>query len=76
MELPFAGCEYYIFVVDLPRGIYAMVMPNDDTSFNIYLDARRSHEQWINDWEHEIWHIINDDFYNEKPIWVVENRTA
>lgn len=38
----------------------------------MYLDPRRSCEQILDDWEHEIWHILNDDFYNGLPIYIVE----
>lgn len=49
-----------------------MIIPNDDSTFSMYLDPQRTREQWMDDWEHEIWHLIHDDFYNNKPIWVVE----
>ena len=72
MELPLEGCDYYIYVMELPKGIYAMILPNDDSTFSMYLDPRRSWEQWLDDWEHELWHLIRNDFYNGQPIWVVE----
>ena len=72
MELPLEGSDYYIYVVKLPKGIFAMVLPNDDGTFSMYLDSRRTWEQWLNDYEHELWHLIRDDLYNGKPIWVVE----
>ena len=76
MESPFRGCDYFIYIVKLPPGILAMVIPNDDSTFSLYLDSRRSREQWIDDWEHEIWHILRNDFYNNEPICVVEGRAS
>ena len=72
MELPLEGSDYYIYVVKLPKGIFAMVLPNDDGTFSMYLDSRRTWEQWLNDYEHELWHLIRDDLYTGKPLWVVE----
>lgn len=67
------NADYFIRYKQLPQGIYAFVTPNDDGTFSIYLDPRRSHDQQMADCSHEIWHIVNDDFYNGLPIQQVEN---
>ena len=72
MSYPLEDADYYIRVIKLPEGIKAMIIPNDDGTFSMYLDSRRTWEQWLDDWEHEIWHILRNDFYNSQPIWVVE----
>lgn len=72
MSYPLEDADYYIRVIKLPEGIKAMIIPNDDGTFSMYLDSRRTWEQWLDDWEHEIWHILRNDFYNGQPIWVVE----
>lgn len=73
MPYPLEDADYYIRIVKLPSGIKAMIIPNDDSTFSLYLDSHRTWEQWLDDWEHELWHIIREDFYNNKPIWVVES---
>lgn len=72
MSYPLEDADYYIRIIKLPEGIKAMIIPNDDGTFSMYLDSRRTWEQWLDDWEHEIWHILRNDFYNGQPIWVVE----
>lgn len=72
MSYPLEDADYYIRIIKLPSGINAMIIPNDDSTFSLYLDSRRTWEQWLDDWEHEIWHLLRNDFYNDKPIWVVE----
>ena len=72
MECPEEGIDYYVYVTKLPKGIRAMLIPNDDSTYSMYLDYRRSREQWLDDWEHEVWHLLRNDLYNSKPIWVVE----
>lgn len=66
------NCDYFIRYKQLPKGIYAFVTPNDDGTFSIFLDPRRTHDQQLEDCSHEICHIVNDDFYNGQPIEVVE----
>lgn len=72
MSYPLEDADYYIRIIKLPEGIKAMIIPNNDGTFSMYLDSRRTREQWLDDWEHEVWHILRNDFYNGQPIWVVE----
>ena len=66
------GADYFIRYMELPRGIFAFVTPNDDCTFSVYLDPRRSHDQQVEDIEHELRHILRDDFYNGLPLYIVE----
>lgn len=72
MTLPLEGCDYFIYYMKLPPKIWAFITPNDDGTYSMFLDPRRSFDQMLDDYEHELWHIIREDFYNNKPIWVVE----
>ena len=72
MSLPIEGADYFIRYMQLPPRIYAFITPNDDSTFTIILDPRRDKLTQIDDWEHEIWHIVHDDFYNGQPIAIVE----
>ena len=73
MVYPIEGADYFIRYETLPPKIYAFVCENSDGTFTIVLDPRRSREQQIEDYSHEIWHIIHDDFYNGLPIERVED---
>ena len=66
------NADYFVRYMELPPGIFAFVTPNDDGTFSIYLDPRRSRDQQLADCRHEIRHIANDDFYNGLPISEVE----
>lgn len=72
MSIPMEGIDYYVYFIDLPPKIYACVVPNNDGTYTMYLDPRRDPITRIDDYEHELWHIIRDDFNNGDPIWVVE----
>jgi len=74
MEFPVEEFDYFVYLMELPPGIYAMLVMNDDATYSLYFDPRRDFESRLNDWEHEMLHLLNDDFYNGKPICVIENK--
>ena len=54
--------DYYVRLVELPPAIDGTVVPNDDGSFDIYLNSRNPEEKrriWL---EHELEHIRLDHF--------------
>ena len=48
-------------------------MPNDDGTFSVYINERVDDVRKRRAYKHEIEHIENNDFYNEKPIEEIEN---
>ena len=72
---PIEGADYFIYYLKLPPKVYAFIMGNSDGTYTMFLDPRRDFLSQINDWEHEVWHILRDDMTNGKPIWIVE-KTA
>ena len=72
LSLPIEGADYWVRYMELPPKIYAFVHPNDDGTYIIFLDPRRSRDQQIEDYIHELMHILNEDFYNELPIQIIE----
>ena len=75
MEMPIEECDYWIRYMELPPKIYAFVHPNDDGTYLIFLDPRRSRDQQIEDYTHELMHILSGDFYNGRPIQIVERAS-
>ena len=50
-------------VIDLPAGVHGFTAyVAEDDFYNIYLNAHDSHEQNVKTFEHEIGHIIHNDF--------------
>lgn len=72
MSYPIEGADYWIRYKVLPPKIFAFVYDNGDGTYLIFLDPRRDFDHQLDDWEHEIWHIIHDDFYNGLPIQRIE----
>ena len=73
--MPIEECDYWIRYMELPPKIYAFVHPNDDGTYLIFLDPRRSRDQQIEDYIHELMHILSGDFYNGRPIQIVERAS-
>ena len=59
-------------LVNLPWGVHGCVSPNDDGTFNVYLNARETREGNREAYLHEVGHIIRGDFWNGLPIEEVE----
>jgi len=64
--------ENYVRQIPLPWNIDGVVSPNDDGSFDIYLNSRHSEEHQLRWLEHELEHIRKDHFYQEKDIAAIE----
>lgn len=61
-------------LIDLPPGIGGAVMEDEDGFVSIYVNARHGHYAQLDDLDHEIAHIENDDLHNDDPIEVIEAR--
>ena len=72
MTRPVFGIDYYVYYRQMPPGIYACVATNPDGTFTIWLDPRRTPEQLRDDLDHELRHIVRDDFHNDLPIQIIE----
>lgn len=72
MTLPLEGADYFIYLMKMPPKIYACVCENEDGTYTMFLDPSRSFDQIIDDYEHELWHIIRDDMRSSLPIYVIE----
>lgn len=60
----------YIFVrmVNLPESVRAVTLPNDDGTFDIYINAILPELLQNRALEHELRHIRLDHFYNDDPV--------
>ena len=70
--MPIEGCDYFVRVMKFPEPVPAFVRLNSDGTYSLYLNADYDLIHWIDDYEHELWHIIHDDLYGEKNITEIE----
>jgi hypothetical protein len=57
----------------LPWSIKAVVIPNNDATFDVYLNDTLTQEEQENALVHEIEHIKQDHFYKTMHIADIEN---
>lgn len=72
MTLPIEGADYYIYLMKMPTKILACVCENEDGTYTMFLDPRRDFLSQLDDYEHELWHIIRDDMHSSRSIYVIE----
>lgn len=73
-----AGADYFVHWVPFPEGNGTdggAVTPNDDGTFSILMDERLLWDmnKAKKTYDHEVDHIVDEDFYNGKPISEIEN---
>lgn len=73
MSFPIEEADYFIVLMTMPPKIYAFVRSNGDGTFTVYLDPRRDFDHRLDDWEHELWHIIRDDLYSDRSVTEIES---
>jgi hypothetical protein len=67
------GADFFIRVVDLPPRVKGICSPNEDGTFNVYLNTKYGTGiEHLDTYFHEVSHIEDDDFYNGKDIREVE----
>lgn len=64
--------EYFVRYVELPLKVDGVTIPNDDNTFDIYINALHSEQRRKECLQHELRHILRDHFYTEKPVAVCE----
>ena len=69
--------QYKIYLVNHKNTrIGGSVELDPDGFASIYINARRSYDQQLRTFDHEIMHLEFDDLHNHDPIEVVEARAA
>lgn len=54
--------------IELPINTEAVVVPNNDNTFDIYINSHLCRCRQKAALEHEINHLIRDHLYNEDPV--------
>ena len=74
----FPGADYFVYWVPFPEDNGTdggAVTPNDDGTYSILMDERLLNQtaKARKTYRHEVHHIEDDDFYNDKPIDQIED---
>ena len=57
--------EYFVRLVPLPATIDGLTIPNDDGTFDVYINASHCEAKQQESLAHEIKHIMEDHFYQD-----------
>ena len=63
-------------VDDMPVTSPGFVIYDETGHYNVYLNGRYNHESNMQTADHELRHILNDDFFNDDDIHTVESRAS
>ena len=66
--------EKIIRVIDLPYGVKAMTVKDEEGDYNIYINARYSHDTQLIAYGHENDHIEKGHFYSDRPVKELEEE--
>ena len=70
------GSHIFVRIISLPKAVHAVTIPNDDGTFDVYVNSNMPEElqhRWLN---HELRHIRKDHFYNDDPVWLNEQEAG
>ena len=70
------NADYFVRFLKMPQGFYGFVTPNDDGTYSIYIDPTTPQEVQRDTYDHEVWHLLNDDFATDADPVEAENRLA
>ena len=66
--------DYYVRPIPLPRRVEGVSIPNDDGSFDIYINSNLPPELQQKTLEHELRHLKAEHFYLDMPIERMERQ--
>ena len=69
-----AMTDTYVRFISLPARVEGVTLPNDDGSFDIYINSRLSPAMQQETLEHELRHIRHDHFYLSVPVSRMERQ--
>lgn len=67
--------DIFVRYVSFPRSVRGVTMPNDDTTFSVYINDRLDERTQRETYEHELAHIRLNHFYDHEPV-VLNEREA
>ncbi len=66
--------DYYVRLVELPRRVEGVTVPNNDGSFSVYINSLLSESRRQKVLSHELEHIEKEHFYVDMPVSRMEKQ--
>ena len=64
--------DFHVYMIPMYGDVEGCVTMDENCFYSIYINSNLSVEKQRKVLEHELRHIINNDFYNNKPITDIE----
>jgi hypothetical protein len=66
------GGEVFVRIIPLPRRVGAVVLPNDDGTYDVYISSHLDQKQREQKLAHELGHVAGEHFYRELDVTLAE----
>lgn len=66
--------QVFVRTIPLPYTVHGLVTPNDDGTYNIYLNENLPEEARRRYLSHELAHIYGDHLYDDRPVEELERE--
>lgn len=57
-----------IRIIDMPYGVKGLTVKDENDDYNVYINARYSPDIQAEAYKHEIDHIRENHFYDDRPV--------
>lgn len=64
--------DFHVYLLPFAGDIEGCVTMDEDCFYSIYINANLPPDRQRKVLDHELNHILNNDFYNDKPIYDIE----
>ena len=68
--------DHFVRLIELPRAVRGVSVPNDDGTFSVYINALCDDETRRETLEHELAHLARDHFYKGGPVALQEAEAS
>ena len=68
------GGEVFVRIIPLPMRVGAVVLPNDDGTYDVYISSHLDQKQREQKLAHELRHVAGQHFYRELDVTVAEDE--
>ena len=67
---------FFVRLIPLPPSVEGVTIPNDDGTYDVYVNVNLPVERRRAALAHEIKHIRNDHLYDQRPVWLNEQEAG
>lgn len=67
---------YFVRFIPMPSSVEGVTLPNDDGTYDVYINVNLPVERCREALAHELQHIRFDHLYENKPVWLLEQEAG